>query len=288
MTGFARAEGEAGGARVTVEAKSINHRYLELKIYLPRELSAWEQKVTELCRSLFQRGRVEVRANVEAGQRPVEVKWNRPLAEGMARAFEEMKDALDLKGRPDLSLLALQRDVILIGDSGPWADEAWPELKRVFEECFERLLAMRAQEGSALADDILGRIKAIEERLDTLADKAPALVSGYRDKLEKRLKELLSGQTPVNEERLAQELALFADRSDITEELVRAKSHLAQFRTVLGDDAAKGRKLDFLIQEIFREINTTSNKVQDAGLSGLAVEIKTELEKIREQVQNLE
>lgn len=288
MTGFARAEGEVSGMKVAVEAKSVNHKYLELKFHLPREVQALEGKITELCRGFMSRGRVDVYVLFQAGQVPVAVEWNRPLAEGMARALAEMKDALDLDGRPDLSLLASQRDVIVIGQSASWGEESWPSLARICGDCFRALAEMRSREGAALAADILGRLAAIEERLDKLADKAPAVVSLYRDKLEKRVKELMGGQVPVNGERLAQELSLFADRADITEELVRARSHLDQFRDALNEDGPKGRKLDFLIQEIFREINTTSNKVQDAGLSGLAVEIKTELEKIREQAQNLE
>jgi len=288
MTGFARAEGALAGGRLTIEAKSVNHRYLDFKFHLPRELSSLEQKMAELARSSFQRGRIEVWVNFLPGGRPVQVVWNRPLAQGIISAFQEMKQALALEGNPDLALLASQKDVILIADSGAFGEDSWIELAPIFTACFQALQKMRGKEGATLVEDIIGRIGFIEDRLARLSGKAPLVVAAYQEKLGKRISELLSGQGGLDKDRLAQEAAIFADRGDVTEELVRAKSHLAQFRSVLDQAGPKGRQLDFLIQEIFREFNTLSNKAQDADMSALAVEVKTELEKIREQVQNLE
>jgi len=288
MTGYSRADGEVVGASFTVEVKSVNHRYLDLKLHLPRELQIFERKISELVRSYVNRGRIDVWALCEPGQAPVEVKWNRPLARGLMAALAGMKEALGLAGTVDLTLLASQKDVILINESGAFGEEAWPDLSRLLGECLESLKEMRKTEGETLAQDITARIGAIELLLDKISERAKDVVSAYRDKLEKRINDLLSGRGLVDEDRLAQEAAIFADRSDITEEVVRARSHFEQFRSALAEQGPKGRKLDFLVQEIFREVNTTSSKAPDAQVAGWVVEIKTELEKIREQVQNLE
>jgi uncharacterized protein (TIGR00255 family) len=288
MTGYSRADGEVAGARFTVEVKSVNHRYLDLKLHLPRSLQMFEQKMAELVRSRINRGRVDVWVQFETGDAPVEVRWNRPLARGLMAALAGMKEALGLSGTVDLTLLASQKDVILINESGAFGQEAWPDLSRLLGECLESLKEMRKTEGEALAKDISARVGAIESLLERISKRAEDVVSAYRDKLEKRINDLMSGRGPVDEDRLAQEAAIFADRSDITEEVIRAGSHFEQFRSALAEEGPKGRKLDFLVQEIFREANTISSKASDARVAGWVVEIKTELEKIREQVQNLE
>ena len=288
MTGYALVSGQAGGARITVEAKAVNNRYLDFKLHLPRELQGLEDKVMTLARSFFCRGRIELWANLEPGERPLEVRWNRPLAEGILKAGQEMKKALGLPGEFDLSLLAGQKDVILIADSGPWGEEAWPELGAVFSECFQALQKMRAQDGEALAEDILERVRGIEKRTEEIGARSKVVVGSYRERLEKRVRELIGDQSGLDPGRLAQEVALLADHADITEELVRLRSHLVQFREGMAEEGPRGRKLDFLVQELFREINTAANKAQDAAISRFAVEIKTDLEKIREQIQNLE
>jgi uncharacterized protein (TIGR00255 family) len=288
MTGYSRADGEVAGASFTVEVKSINHRYLDLKLHLPRNFQMFEQKVAELARSRVNRGRIEVWVQCEPGDAPVEVRWNRPLARGLMAALTGMKEDLGLSGTVDLTLLASQKDVILINESGAFGEEAWPDLSRLLGECLESLKEMRKTEGETLARDIAARIGAIELLLDRISERAKDVVSAYGDKLEKRINDLLSGRGLVDEDRLAQEAAIFADRSDITEEVVRAGSHFEQFRSALAEEGPKGRKLDFLVQEIFREANTISSKASDAQVAGWVVEIKTELEKIREQVQNLE
>lgn len=288
MTGYARASGRVSETSVTVEAKSVNHRYLDLKIHLPRELLMFENKVSELARSFFHRGRIELWVNSEPGERPVKVSWNRPLARGIMAAIQEMKWAFNLTSDAELALLASQKDVIIIADSGAFGDEAWSGLAAVVGECFQALQEMRAREGAALSEDIIKRLEAIEKNLDALSGEAGATIASYREKLEKRIVELMGDRGGIDPARLAQEVVIMADRADITEELVRARSHIGQFRAVLGDDGPKGRKLDFLTQELFREINTSSNKAAGVKVSGLAVDMKTELEKIREQVQNLE
>ncbi len=288
MTGYARVSGKASGTSLTVEAKSVNHRYLDLKCKLPREMAALENKVAELAKKYFARGRVEVYAAAEPGEAPVSVAWNRPLARGCAEAMAEMKRELGLAGEPDLGFIANLKDVIIVGDPSRMGDEAWPELAAVFESCFGELREMRSREGEALERDMIERLASIESWVLELEAMAPRVVRSHREKLERRLSDLLPEGAAVSEDRLAQEVAILADRADITEEMVRLKSHLEQFRAVLAEEGPVGRKLDFMTQEIFREINTSGNKIMDADAQAVTVKVKAELEKIREQVQNIE
>ncbi|MFO8057643.1 MAG: YicC/YloC family endoribonuclease [bacterium] len=288
MTGYARSEASALGGKVSVEIKSVNHRYLELRFHLPAQVLSLEPEMTRLFRERLSRGRVEVWINLSGVELPVEVVWNRPLARQTAKALQEMKEELDLQGSPDLSLLAEQKDILSVSESPPSAAETWKELEPVLEDGLERLLEMRAREGDALAGDISSRIDLIRNRLSETEGKKDSVVENYRQRLKRKIAEILEDSEKTDQARLEQEVALLADRTDITEELVRARSHLEQMDRLLDSDGPMGRKLDFLTQELFREINTCSNKAQDAEVSRLAVDMKAELEKIREQVQNLE
>jgi uncharacterized protein (TIGR00255 family) len=288
MTGFARVTGKISDAGITIEAKSVNHRYLDIKIRLPRELQIFEQKIVGLARKMFDRGHMDIWVNFMPGERPVSVKWNRALAEGVKKALVDMKEELGLLGEPDLALLASQKDIIEVsGDDIP-DEEEWSFLSVEFERCFNALKSMRAKEGENLAVDILERIGVIEENFAKINERMPDVVAIHNEKLNTRLKELIEKHAELDPQRLATETAVMTDRCDITEEVVRAKSHIEQFRSVLEKDGPKGRKMDFIIQEIFREVNTCSNKAQDTGISNFSVNIKTELEKVREQVQNIE
>jgi uncharacterized protein (TIGR00255 family) len=288
MTGYARGEGQVSGRRVTIEIKSVNHRYLDLRLHLPRELAGFEPQFTELCRNRLARGRVEVFVGLGPGSAAATVALNRPLAEGIVAALRELKSQFGLAGEPDLALLADREGVIAIDISAPLGESAWPEFEAVAEAVIRALQDMRAREGAALARDLAARIATIAGRFEDVAAHTGEVVATYREKLERRLREIGGNGAGIAPDRLAQEIVLFADRADVTEELVRARSHLGQFRATLDSDGPKGRKLDFLVQEISREINTLSNKSQSALISGIAVDIKTELEKVREQVQNLE
>lgn len=288
MTGFARGEAEVYGSRLRVEVRSLNHRYLDLKLSLSRELLVFEERIAGLCRSFFQRGRIEVWADLAPGERLVEVRWNRPLAAGLLNAWREMKTELGVAGEPELSLFAHEKDVIMIVDSGAFSEEHWPAVFTVFSECFQALNRMRAREGEVLVRDIQERTGRIGEWVKEIKAMAGEVLKTHEERLVKKLGELSASGLAIDQVRLSQELVLFADRVDITEELVRLESHLEQFREVINTGTAKGRKLDFLLQEMFREINTASNKAQHVGVSRRAVEVKVELEKIREQVQNLE
>lgn len=288
MTGYSRVEGEVGGARLTIEVKSVNHRYLDYRLKLPRELSAFEARLTEILRKEIARGRVEVYVDYASADRPAAVRWNEPLARGIVEALRAMGTALSLPGEPDLALLAAQKDVIVSGERGEPGEAEAEELAALFLKALAGLKAMRAKEGAALADDLKTRMAQVETWIGALEEKKAEVNAGIRERLNRRLTELLGPDSRLDPDRLAAEVAILVDRADITEELVRFGSHLGQFRSVLAGAGPRGRKLDFILQELFREINTASNKSQDAGVSAIAVDIKTELEKIREQVQNLE
>ncbi len=287
MTGFSRAQGEVGGSLLTVEIRSVNHRFLDLRLHLPRVLQALEQKTAELIRGYISRGRVEVWVEHQPGRAPVEVVWNRPLAKGILDAVKEMQEELGIPGDPDLSLLAAHKDVIISEERFSLDHGARTQYEHVLEVCLVELAKMRAREGALLLEDLLARAARTGTWVSRVSSHAKETVDAYRDRLAQRVAELSSGRE-LDQQRLAQESALFADRCDVTEEVVRFESHLEQFDKVLQGESPKGRKLDFLIQEMMREINTASNKAQHAGVSGLAVEVKAELEKMREQVQNLE
>ncbi len=288
MTGYARLESDALSGTVSVEIKSVNHRYLDLKFYLPSRLGFLEADMGRLIREKVSRGHVEVRVNLSGVDLPVEVDWNRPLAKQMSKALREMKEELGLEGSPELGILAAQKDIFTISEKSRPERETWEELRPVLEKALASFIEMRAQEGAALTEDLKSRLRGMRRLLAEAEGKKDKVVENYRVRLERRMAEILEDPNKVDRNRLEQETALFADRADITEEIVRARSHLDQMEQLLESEGPKGRKLDFLTQEVLREITTTSNKAQNADISRLAVDMKAELEKIREQVQNLE
>ena len=288
MTGYSRVEGDVGGTRLTIEVKSVNHKFLDYRLKLPRELNAFEAQLTEMIRKECARGRVEAFIDYASADRPVTVRWNQPLARGVLAALREMRDELKLIGEPDLALLAAQHDIIVTGEKAVPGEQEGEQLAALFMKALAGLKSMRAKEGATLAEDLKARMLQVEKWIGALEEKKAAVNAAIRERLNRRLQEIMGPDSRLEPDRMATEVALIADRADITEELVRFRSHQDQFRAVLFGEGPRGRKLDFLLQELFREINTASNKSQDSSVSAIAVDIKTELEKIREQVQNLE
>jgi uncharacterized protein (TIGR00255 family) len=290
MTGYGRGDCSKDGFKVTVELSSVNRKQAEISVNLPRGLELLEAQIREVINRYIARGRLAVRVTLHAGagQGPARMHVNVPLAKAYAQELSRLSRRLRLPGPVTLDQVARAPGVLQTPEDLAVEEDFWPSVEKALKQALSRMVKMREREGAHLAADLAKRVAVMRKAAAQVAKQAPMVAERYRQQLIERIKSAGLEAPGVEDERLLKEVVYFADRSDITEELVRARSHLAQFRTVLGDDAAKGRKLDFLIQEIFREINTTSNKVQDAGLSGLAVEIKTELEKIREQVQNLE
>jgi len=288
MTGFGAGRGEAGGEAVSVELRSVNAKFCEVKPRLPRELAALELELVKTIKGRIHRGVIDAFVRREAGgERGTTPRADLALAAGYAKALRELKDSLGLAGEPTVQDLAAMEGVISLGESAPDLESAAAALQRALAAALDALDVMRRREGEALARDLAARLDAIEKSAGDLSRQAPLQVQAARERLTARIAELTRGM-PLDPARLAQEVALFADRTDVSEELTRLGSHLGQARGLIRSDAPAGRKLEFLVQEMNREINTIGSKSQDAGISAAVVELKAELERIREQVQNVE
>lgn len=287
MTGYGKAEADSSAGRITVEIKSVNHRYCEMFVKLPRVLSLMESDVKKKVAERLKRGKIEVYIQLEPGEHALVPAVNIGLARGYCEAFRFLKEELELADEVSLALILSQKDVLAAPDSRTDSDEFRRALFETVGAAAERLENMRLEEGKALRDDLLGRRARLAELLDSVATRVPVVVSDYAVKLRERIAQILEGAAP-DDSRLAQEVAIMADRGDVTEELVRFRSHLAQLDSFLVEVEPVGRKLDFLLQEMNREVNTIGSKANDAQIAMLVVELKAELEKIREQVQNIE
>jgi uncharacterized protein (TIGR00255 family) len=288
MTGFGRAERDTGLGKITVEVRSVNHRYSDISIKLPRRLAPFEMRIKEMVRSEVYRGRIDVSVKLDSqGEGKIQLSADLHLAEQYYRALETVKEKLRLRDEITLAMLAGAKDLITgkeeIEDIGPY----WEEIEPILKQSFMAMDDMKRAEGLSIARDIRERMERIRQQIEAIQEMFPASVGAHRDRLRERLQSLLNG-FEVDPVRFQQEIAFLAERTDITEEIVRAKSHLAQFSTLIEKGEAVGRKLDFLIQEIHREVNTAGSKANDAQISQRVVEVKSELEKVREQVQNIE
>jgi len=288
MTGFGRGEVTGEFGRIVVEMKAVNHRFSEVVFRMPRQFSALEEQARKLVQNRVSRGRVDVFVSWEAAAKARGVKVDKELAIAYYNALKELAGEIGSKSELSLDTLARLPDVLTVEEGQVTAEDLWPTFEAAVTLGVENLLAMREREGASLAADLLGRIAHLGEIRAFVAQRSPQVVDEYRTRLNKRLDDLLPQGNTVDPQRLAQEVAIFADRSDITEEIQRLGSHLEQFRATLNGDDAVGRKLDFLVQEIGREINTIGSKANDAAVTSQVVDAKSELEKIREQVQNIE
>lgn len=290
MTG--RGAGSASGrlARVEVELSSVNRKQLDVAVGLPRALAPLEAAVQRRIRQTISRGRItgDVRVTWSAQAQAAAVRVDTDLAKAQIAALRTAARRLDLPDDLTASALLALPDVILSGQ--PSADIAAlaPLVDKALGAALARLQAMRRKEGLALARDLRARLKTLEGLTDRIGARAPAVAAAYREGLLRRIDAALPEADPAGDERIAREVALFADRSDITEERVRLRSHLAQARGLLAGNGAAGRTLDFLVQEMGREINTIGAKANDAALTRHVIAFKTELERIREQAQNIE
>lgn len=288
MTGFGRGEAVGPRYRATAEVRAVNHRFLDVALRLPKAAAGLEDKVRSLLASRLNRGRVEVFATVEeVGEEPRPVRVDLPLARGYQAALERLRSSLGLAEQVTLTMLLDMPGVVTVEESTD-AEALWAVLEEALAQALDALLRMREAEGARLASDLEGRLSTVGRDVAAIADRAPAVTDEYRVRLRERIQELL-GETPVDEGRLAQEVALMADRLSITEEIVRLRSHLSEAEATLsGKEMIVGRKLDFLLQEMNREINTIGAKAGDVQIARGVIAVKAELEKIREQVQNIE
>ena len=288
MTGFGRGEGDTTLGKVVVESRSVNHRYSDINIKLPKRLSLFENRMKEIIRSQVSRGRIDVSLKLDSlGEEKVQLSVDLDLAEQYYRVLQDLKERLRLKDEITLSLLAGAKDLIFakeeLGDTEPY----WQEVLPVLKQSLKNMDDMKRLEGESLTKDLQQRLEHITKQLQMIRQQFPLRLRTYLSRLQDRLRSLLEGME-MDPSRFQQEVAFLAERTDITEEIVRAESHLVQFKSLLEGNEPVGRKMDFLLQEIHREVNTVSAKANDAEISQRVVEIKSELEKIREQVQNVE
>ena len=288
MTGFGSADGEVGGGRLRIDIRTVNHRYYNPQLKLPGELAGTETELRERLRQVLERGHVSVTARwIEspAGEGGVTVDLDR--ARAVVNAMRDLKKKLRLKGEPDVGLVARHPDVLRSGGNGGAPDIAWADIQPLVERAAKDVLAMREREGKALATDLLGRLDALEAGAAKVEARAPLRLTAELARLRQAVTELARG-VRVDEQRLALEIALLADRVDITEELVRFRTHLAACRDALRGPAAVGKQLGFLAQELLREVNTMGSKANDAEITQTVIAMKGELERFREQLENLE
>lgn len=288
MTGYGKNEQTIDSLNVTVEIKSVNHRYFEFSARVPREYGFLEEKLKKYCNSLITRGKVECYVSVEdLEEREMEVNVNETLAAGYVKALKELSERFGLKD--DISAVTLSRypDVITLHKASEDEERIWNAVKTVAETAVSKFIEMRETEGSKLRGDILSRADYIIECVEFIEGRSPETVREYNEKLKQRMKELL-GDAAVDEQRLLNEAAIYADKIAVDEETVRLRSHISQLREFMNSSEAIGRKLDFLVQEINREANTIGSKAQDVDIAKKVIAIKAEVEKIREQVQNIE
>lgn len=288
MTGFGRRQTSWQDGTVTVEVRSVNHRFLDLACRLPRSLSHLEETFKKAVQQRCTRGRIDLTVSVQGGRgKTGTISLDQSLAKQYHQTLRTLKKSLKLSGSIDLALIAGLRDVVSVSDQ-PLEDPKLAKLvERLAAKSLDDLVGMRTKEGAALAKDMLSRLETIRDHRLGIAAKAPHLAQDAFDRMKGRVEKLL-GEAVPDLPRLNQELAVFADRTDITEELVRLDSHMVQFDQTLKRSEPVGKTLDFLLQEIGREVNTIGSKANDAEIAGHIIQMKSELERIREQVQNIE
>ncbi len=287
MTGFGAAEGAVAGRRLRVEIRTVNHRYFNLSARLPHDLTIFEGELRERLRRDFDRGHLSVQARwTESADGETGFTVDLDRARLVAARLREMQSLLGLGGEVTVELVARQPEVLSSAANGA-GEAAWSEVEPVVAQAGAECRAMRAREGQALTAELGHRLDLMEQAAKGIAGRAPDRMTGERNRLRTAVAELLDGRT-VNEERLAQELAFLADKHDITEELVRFRAHVAAARQALTADKPVGKQLGFLAQELGREVNTMGAKAGDAEITQLVIAMKGELEKFREQLENLE
>ncbi len=288
MTGYGRFEGVINGRMTVFEIKAVNHRYFELQCRVPKSCGFLEEKIRELVSGCINRGKIDVYVSVEADENiAADVRVNHSLAAGYVKALRELCSTYELKD--DVSVLALSRysDIFTVSKAPENEDALTEIVMEAGRKAVADFIAMREREGEKLAADVLGRGKTIISLVSEIEERSPVTVEEYRKKLYDRLKEVL-GDTTIDPQRILTEAAIFADKTAVNEETVRLRSHYAQLETMISGNEPTGRKLDFIVQEMNREANTIGSKVCDAELAHKVVDIKAEIEKIREQIQNIE
>ncbi len=288
MTGYGQGQALGPDLQVTLEIKSVNHRFFEFSVRLPRTYAFLEEKLKAYFQSRIARGKVDVFLTLEeTGSDSAVVKVNAPLARAYVNALEQLSRDYGLENDLTAGSLARYPDVLTVQKAQVDEDAVWETVRAAAEAACDGFLAMRAREGAKLAEDVCSRVAAIQELVSYVEARSPETVAAYQQKLEAKMRELL-GDTAVDEQRLLTETAIFADKVAVNEETVRLRSHMAQLTELVAKPEPIGRKVDFLVQEMNREANTIGSKCSDVEITRRVVDIKAEIEKIREQIQNME
>jgi uncharacterized protein (TIGR00255 family) len=288
MTGYAATENVTENFSVRVEIRAVNSRFLDMVLRVPNGFTALEEKIKALMSARLTRGRIEVKVSIQDTSRnAIRFEIDLPRARGYCEALLQLKEALDLPGRVTLDMITTLADTIRmveqVQDSQTW----WPAVEGCLLQALDQLEAMQSTEGRFMAEDLSGRLGAIEGYLDRLAAGSADLLPFYQERLKERIAALTHDLASIDPARISQEAAFWADRSDISEEITRARSHIQQCRDTIVSDEPGGRKLNFLVQELNREFNTMGAKIGNAELAHAIIEVKSELEKMREQIQNI-
>ena len=288
MTGYGRFQDTVDGMNITVELKSVNHRYFELSSRLPRNYGFLEEKLKSFFMNTLTRGKIECYVSLEMVEEPdVLIEVNHPLVKSYLAAYAELSESYGLENDIKVSDLVKVSDVFSIRKQADDEERIWNAVKTVAAQALERFVAMRETEGERLRNDVSSRLDIILDNVAFVEERSPETVREYNEKLLARLEEMLQ-DTHIDEQRILTEAAIFADKIAVAEETIRLRSHISQMRTFLDADEAIGKKMDFLVQEMNREANTIGSKANDVEIARKVVAIKAEIEKIREQIQNIE
>ena len=288
MTGYGRSQQLVDGMNITVEIKSVNHRYFEFSSRLPRSYGFLDEKLKSFFMGKLTRGKMECYVQLETVEEPdTIISVNHPLVKGYLDAYKELSETYGLDNNIKVSDISRVSDVFSIRKQAADEDKIWAAVQVVAEEALNGFVSMREREGSRLKDDVLSRLGTILDNVSFIEERSPETVREYNEKLLGRLRELLA-DAHIDEQRILTEAAIFADKIAVAEETVRLRSHISQMRSFLDSDEAVGKKMDFLIQEFNREANTIGSKAKDVEIARKVVAIKAEIEKIREQIQNIE
>lgn len=289
MTGFGRGEYTDSSYHLKIEIKTVNHRYNDISVKMPRHMNYLEESIKKIVKNNISRGKIDVYLNLEyIDGAPVDIKVDMNLAKSYKEALDKINHELGLEGNIRINNILSLSDVIKTERKEIDEESIWIVVKNSLDMAIEDIMGMKIREGQELELDMISHLKEIEDRLERVEKRSPLVVIEYKDKLKSRISDLLDSNINIDEEKLSHEVAYFADKSNINEEIIRLASHISQFRNILKEEDTVGRKLDFLIQEMNREINTIGSKANDIEISSAVVDIKSEIEKIREQVQNVE
>lgn len=288
MTGFGRCEVAEGTRKVTVEMKSVNHRYLDVNIKMPKKLSFFESSIRNELKNYVQRGKIDIFITYEDySENNVCIKYNKDIAAEYLGYLKNMSEEFGLDDDIRVSTLSRYPEVFSMEEQMADEEEIWKILAKTIDGAAESFVEARIKEGQNLADDLIGKLDGMLEHVLYIEERSPQIIEEYRTKLQERVQELL-GDASVDENRLLTEVTIFADKVCVDEEIVRLKSHIETMKQALIEGGSIGRKLDFIAQEMNREANTILSKANDLAISNRGIELKTEIEKVREQIQNIE